>query len=237
MNQAIIDITTTPPTPEYLANKRREATAKKTAIARRRRIAIWATVIVVLLTLTGIWVITGFMAEVAISEFIAGALAIAVAGVLAVAGAGAVALALVVAGVLAIVVAGAVAVALAIAGAGAATGVAIPGAIAVAEVGVLVITLFVIYNTHHLQDQLDQADKTLSDLTELNADEYPDDCIEYDSLRSTDQIIEQYHTAIVALGRKPAIAELDAAKAWINSADQRDKTNKAHQACERMMEA
>ncbi len=55
----MIDITTKPPTPEYLANKRREATAKKTAIARRRVFTIWTTFFVEILTLAGIWVTTG----------------------------------------------------------------------------------------------------------------------------------------------------------------------------------
>ncbi len=129
--------------------------------------------------------------------------------------------------------AGAVATAMAGAGAVVAAGV-VAGYVVV--VGASAMILFVIYDTH-LHNQLDQADKKLSALTELNADEYPDECIEYDSLRSNDPTVKQYHAGIVSLGRKPVIAELDAAKAWIDSADQRDKTNKAHQACERMMEA
>ena len=221
LDPIMIDITTTPPTPEDMANKRREATAKKTAIARRRRVAIWVNVIVVLLTSLGFWITTGSVAGAAIP----GAVVVSIAGVMAVAPptGESVAWTMAVSAAAAAFVVGTVAFA---------TEVFVAGSV----VGALIMMLFVIYNDY-LQNQIDQADKTLSALTELNADEYPNECIQYDSLRNNDPIIKQYHAGIVALERKPVMAELNAEKEWIDSADQRDKTNKAHQACERMMEA
>lgn len=83
------------------------------------------------------------------------------------------------------------------------------------------------------------ADGALEVLCELNADEHPDQCIEFDTLREHDQVTRDYFTRCADMKRKPVIAELDELKSWVGEAEKRlsaeKKQQAAREACGRMV--
>ncbi len=86
-------------------------------------------------------------------------------------------------------------------------------------------------------ERIAAADTRLDKLMEMNADDHPEQCIEYDNLRENPDV-ERYQQAIQAMGRKPVVAEYRAAKVWVDTQGDResqaDKVWTAQVACERM---
>lgn len=206
-----IDITNSPPSSEVLASAKKSATDILIQVAGRKHlywIGVGLSSSLVVLLLMGLWS-RGILSTKEVEAW-DGALVLAV--------------------VLAVVFALAWVVAWAVAGA---------GALDLAVVLTVAVTLAAAwFYDHWISAPEIKADVVLSDLMELNAEEHPEPCIEYDRLRS-DPGVEAYHQQLAAMGCRPVMAEYHAAKGWVASAESSkagaDKMASARAACSRMM--
>lgn len=130
--------------------------------------------------------------------------------------------------------AGAVAVMVAAAGAGAVAG-------AVMGVGVGVVAGVVVVYDLWIDTPRNRANATLGSLVELEASTLPEQCIQFMDWVEADEMVRAYQHQLAALGRKPVVAEFEAAKTWVEGSALRtvenERIEKARQACAKMAAA
>lgn len=84
----------------------------------------------------------------------------------------------------------------------------------------------------------DEVTKTLASLSELNHSVDPDACIQYVQWCDEDETVRAYQRRLVSLGRRPILAEYNAAKEWVRSAIKQrgdaKKAAEAQRACQRL---
>jgi hypothetical protein len=82
------------------------------------------------------------------------------------------------------------------------------------------------------------ADQTLADLIELEASTLGEQCIAFMACVDANSTVRSYQNQIASMGRKPVMAEYEAAKDWIGDRERRvseqGKIELARQACARM---
>lgn len=230
------DMTKQPPSADDLAEARRSATRtleRMKKLERSYRIAgaaLFLGVIVALLVMaSGFWTQT-WVPDVVVGAAIAVCVSLGAIGMVGVRFADG--LGAVVGGVLVPILGVATAVQLGFERAGEGAGMAV-----FISAGLVTIT-FAILNDRWIMKPESEANMVLNDLVELEASSMPEQCIEFMQLVDGYEEVKAYQHKLATMGRKPVVAEYEAAQLWVAEADKRQAEQEtrdlAREACDRM---
>lgn len=95
-----------------------------------------------------------------------------------------------------------------------------------------------LFHDNWIVDTRAAAQSLLSDLVELEYSDLPDECEDFVRMCEADSDVRAYQHQLAAMGRKPVLAEYNAAKLWVERSEHRlsaqEKSERARVACDRL---